>query len=292
MGRHSAYGYGVAAILLWSTVASAFKIALRTASPGELHAYAVSASTVFLVGLAASRGRLRSVVPSCPREALTSAAAGFLNPFLYYRVLFCAYDRLPAQEALVLNYLWPITLSVLAVPFLGQPLRLENLAALLVSFAGVVVIGTRGNIAGVRFEDPLGVALAAGSSLVWASYWIVNVRDTREAETKLTQGFIFGLAYVLLGFVSRGPRLLPWEGMLASLYVGLFEMGVTFTLWLAALKRAERAARISNLVFLSPCLSLVVVHLVVGEPIARSTGLGLGLILLGIVLQAPTRPSA
>ena len=44
-----------------------------------------------------------------------AAALGFLNPFLYYVVLFKAYDLLPAQEAQPLNYTWAITLAILFV---------------------------------------------------------------------------------------------------------------------------------------------------------------------------------
>ena len=36
---------------------------------------------------------------------------------------------------------------------------------------------------------------------------------------------------------------------MAVTYVGLFEMGITFVLWLSALKSTNNTARISNLIF-------------------------------------------
>ena len=47
--------------------------------------------------------------------------SGFLNPFLYYIILFKAYSLLPAQEALSLNYTWPLVPG----PAFGAPLAAE-----------------------------------------------------------------------------------------------------------------------------------------------------------------------
>ena len=74
---------------------------------------------------------------SCsPKQYLRSAALGFLNPFLYYLVLFEAYDRLPAQEAQPLNYMWPIVVVILSAPLLKQPIGRVSLAGIAVSFFG------------------------------------------------------------------------------------------------------------------------------------------------------------
>ena len=74
-------------------------------------------------------------------------------------------------------------------------------------------------------------------------------------------------------------------GMAGAIYVGLFEMAVPFVLWLTALRLTESAARISHLIYLSPILSLVFISVFVGEKILISTLIGLGLILMGTVIQ-------
>jgi drug/metabolite transporter (DMT)-like permease len=62
-------------------------------------------------------------------------------------------------------------------------------------------------------------------------------------------------------------------------------MGVTFTLWMMALKLSSTTAKVSNLIYLSPFISLILIHFFVGEVILLSTIIGLGLIVGGIVLQ-------
>jgi drug/metabolite transporter (DMT)-like permease len=76
-----------------------------------------------------------------------------------------------------------------------------------------------------------------------------------------------------------------YRGLLGSAYVGFFEMGITFALWLRALKLSRTTAQVSNLVYAAPFLSLGVISLVVGEKILASTLIGLVFIVTGILLQ-------
>ena len=271
---------------MWSTVASAFKLSLRHLD--YLHLLLFSSGTAFITlwVILASQGRLSVLLTYSKRQYLYSAFLGFLNPFLYYIVLFKAYYLLPAQEALSLNYTWPLVLVLLSAPLLKQKLTLGSLAALLVSFLGVVVIGTRGDLASLSFSDPYGASLALGSSLIWASFWIFNLKDEREEVAKLFISFGFGFLYVVvvLGF---GPEIeLPsLPGLGGAIYSGLFEMGLPFVVWLRALRLSASAARVSNLVFLSPFISLILIQVIVGERILFSTLVGLSLIVAGILIQ-------
>ncbi len=277
---------GISAVLLWSTVASAFKLSLRYLEPSELVLYASAASLATLGLVLAVQGKLGLVLSSSRRDVLRSLGLGLLNPFLYYLVLFKAYDLLPAQEAQPLNYTWAVALGLLSIPLLGQRLTRADVLATAVSYTGVVIIATRGDLLGLRFSDPLGVGLALGSTVLWALYWIINTRDARDPVVGLFLNFCFGLpfvlAYVLIfsGWHAPDPR-----GLLGAAYVGVFEMGVTFVLWLSALKLTTSAARIGNLIFISPFLSLVFIHVLVGEEIRVSTFAGLVFIMGGLAIQ-------
>ena len=66
-------------------------------------------------------------------------------------------------------------------------------------------------------------------------------------------------------------------------------MGVTFVLWQQALRYAENAAQVGNLIFVSPFVSLVFIYLLVGETIRSSTLVGLVLVVSGLVLQQMRR---
>lgn len=281
-----AYLHAIAAVLIWSTVASAFKLTLRAMTPVQLLFYSSAVSTSVLIGVLAAQGRLRTLFGCARRDYARSAALGLLNPFLYYIVLFRAYDLLPAQEAQPLNYTWAVVLALLSIPLLGQRIGARSLAAVAVSYLGVLVIATRGDPLGLRFADPEGVSLALGSTVIWALFWILNLRDRRDAVLNLSLVFAFGLVPVAAltaatdGFAVREPI-----GLAGAVYVGVLEMGFTFVLWLRALALSRDTARVGILIFLSPFISLVLIHHLVGETILASSVVGLVLIVGGILLQ-------
>lgn len=281
-----AYLFGLAAVLCWSTVATAFKLSLRYLDPIQLLLYSCLASIVVLAAVLRLQGRFGLLFSYSRREYLQSLGLGLLNPLLYYLILLKAYDLLPAQEAQALNYTWALTLALLAVPLLKQRLGAREIAAGLVCYSGVLVISTRGDLAGFHFSNPLGVALALGSTVIWALYWIFNTRDRRDPVAGLLLNFLFALPFILLAcLLFSDPLVSDVRGLLGALYVGVFEMGITYVLWLLALKRSANAARIGNLIFISPVFSLVFIHLLLGEEILPSTLVGLGLILAGLMIQ-------
>jgi len=282
-----AYLYALMAVLFWSTIAVAFKVSLRTLDPFQI---VFAASLVsFLIFLIINLFRLDRTgwrTAYSGRGAKRSALLGLLNPFGYYLVLIHAYDMITAQEAMTLNYIWPIMLAVLAVPLLKQSMGLRSFAALAISFAGIMVIATRGNLLSFEITNLPGVLLAAGSSVVWALYWIFNLKDDREVSLKLMMNFGFGTLYALIALMlfssPFGKPLSDWTG---AIYLGFFEMGFTFLLWLTALKISAKTYLVSQLVYLAPPLSLLWIRLVLDEPILPSTIMGLTLILGGIILQ-------
>ncbi len=275
----------LAAVALWSTVATAFKLTLRSASPVELLLVAAPVSALILGAALLVRGVSPASIME-PRGLRRSAFIGLLNPFLYYLILFEAYDRLPGQVAQPLNFTWAIALTLLSVLMLGQRIRAASWAGILVSFFGVLILSTGGDLRAMDFGDPLGVGLALSTSLLWALYWILNMKDPRPPVQKLFLGFLFGSIYVWVFAVLRGLEIsIPAAGLWGGAYVGVFEMGLTFLLWLSALEISENTARISNLIFLAPFLSLVLLGAVAGERILASSIIGLVFIVGGIGIQ-------
>ncbi|MHC4159404.1 MAG: DMT family transporter [Planctomycetota bacterium] len=284
--QKEAYLYALVTVLLWSTAASAFKISLRYLDVLPLLFYSAIVSTVVLFCCLLFQKRVNLLRTLTRRDYFHSALLGFLNPFLYYVVLFKAYSLLPAQQAQPLNFVWPITLVLLSIPLLKQKIKPVSVLAVIISFFGVLVISTRGDIFGFRFTSPTGVMLAVGSSVIWAVFWIYNVKDKRDEAVKLFLNFAFGSVFIFLSMLICARAEIPnFKGALGAVYIGLFEMGITFLVWLRALKLSRTTAHVAKLIYLVPFLSLVVIYFVVGEKILASTIVGVVFIVGGIVLQ-------
>lgn len=278
--------YALLAVGFWSTMSSVFKITLRHIAHDLLLLWASFFSILVLGALLASKGTFLTLLRQSKKQLFLSAFSGFINPFAYYLVLFKAYNLLQAQEAGTLNYSWPVVLSILSVPLLGQKIGFRAFVAILISFGGLWVISTKGEVLSFHFTNSNGVALALGSAVLWALYWIINLKDEREALSKIFMNTFFGGAYITIYLFFFSKIELPgWQALLGSIYIGSFEMGITFVFWLLALKNASHTAKVSNLIFLSPFLALFFIHFFVGEAILPSTIIGLLLIVSGIALQ-------
>jgi drug/metabolite transporter (DMT)-like permease len=279
--------YGLTAVLCWSTVASAFKISLRYLSAAELLFYATGSSIVLLSIILRCQGKFFLVRQADGATWLRSLVFGAINPFLYYLVLFKAYEVLPAQQAQPINFTWAITLTLLSVPLLGHRLRLLELAAVLISYFGVYIISSEGNLFSFSFAHPVGVALVLCSTLIWAFYWIAATRDDRDPIAGLLLNFICSLP--LIGgylLVFEEFRMVPLAGLAGAVYTGCFEMGIAYVAWLMAMKLTNSTARVANLIFLAPFLSLILIHFIVGEDILPSSLVGLVFIMAGLMVQS------
>lgn len=283
--RHAIY-YALAAVFLWSTVATAFKLALQQLSPLQLVFYASVFSWLFLLGCLTKNKQLTEILPTFRRNKALYIKLGSLNPFLYYLILFKAYDLLPAQQAQALNYTWAIALSLLAVPMLGQKLRKSDIVALSFAYLGVLIISTKGQLTELNFQSPLGVGLALLSTLLWALYWIYSTKNKDKPILSLFICFSIGLPLIAAVVTWQNAWIIPSiKGTLAALYVGLFEMGITFVLWLISMKKAENTAKVSNLIFISPFISLILINQLLGEEIHPATLVGLLFIVTGLMVQ-------
>ena len=285
-----AYLYAGLTIFLWSTVASVFKISLRHLTCLQLLFIASITSTITLFFILFFQKKLSLCWNLSKRQWSYSLLLGFLNPFLYYAILFKAYSLLPAQEAQTLNFIWPITLVLLSIPMLKQKLTMLNCAAIIISFIGVFIIATRGDVWGFRFSDPVGVSLALGSALIWSLFWIFKVKDLCDDVVRFLSSFLCGFVLVAITVLLFSEAPMPAApGIIGGIYIGLFEMSITFLVWSKALKIARKTANVAILVYLVPFFSLLCIRVVVGERILLSTVFGLILIVAGIALQQACR---
>lgn len=281
-----AYLYAVSAVLLWSTVASAFKISLLYLDIWQLlFVSSITATTCLLLVLVLQKKQslLRELKKT---DLIKLLGFGILNPFCYYLILFRAYALLPAQVAQVLNYTWAISLMLLSIPILKHKVSRLDLLATLICYGGVIIICFGGSQFPAGSLSLVGIALALGSTLIWAIYWLYKSRHNIDPLLGLFVSFCFSLPFVTLGcFIYSDLLITSRAGLAGGIYVGLFEMGITYILWLLALQHTSSTAKISTLIFLSPFLSLFIIHHVVGEDIAGTTVYGLVMIVCGLLVQ-------
>ncbi len=282
-----AYLFAGGAVLLWSTVASAFKLSLRYLEPLQLVFLASVISAAVLFAVLVAQNKIQLLLRDAKKLLPICLLLGLLNPCIYYVTLFEAYDRLPAQDALSINYSWPIMLGVLSIFMLKQKVRIFELMSISIAYFGVIIIAKHGNIFTLESVDPSGVIFALASTLIWALFWIINVKVESDLTVILFLSFILALPVLsVITYIVYPAFEISLKGLAGAVYVGLFEMGITFVLWSSALRLSRTTLKVTSLAFATPFLSLLMIQLVLGEQIRIATLLGLILIVAGIILQS------
>ena len=277
----------LAAVLSWSTVATAFKVALSYLTHFEMLLIASLTSVLIFTIVLTFQHKWDLVKQLNGKQWKELAFQGFLNPAAYYLILFKAYDMLPAQVAQPVNYAWPIVLLVLLAVFAKQPIPSKKYIGMFISMAGVVMIslGT-GQLSGMSVPVT-GVLLAAISAFFWAGYWMVNNKHKHsvDAIVSLFGSFVCGSLYLIVCIPFFGFSVPNLNGLLAGMYVGGFEMAIPFICFGIAMRITSNPTLINQLCYLSPFLSLFFIAMVLHEPIVITTYIGLTLIVAGIVFN-------
>lgn len=279
--------YACIAVLSWSTVATSFKIALTYLTHYEMLLIASCTTLLIFTLLMTFQKKWKLIARLTPRQWGLFAFLGLLNPVAYYLVLFKAYALLPAQVAQPINYAWPIVLLVLLALFAHQPIPPKKYIGMFLSLGGVALISIGSGSIGDGGISLFGLLLAALSALLWASYWIVNnkLKDKIDSSVTLFMSFLFGTVYLLAGTLGTDVHLSTLPGVLAGVYVGCFEMGISFLCFGLAIRKTSNPALINQLCYLAPFLSLFFIAIILNERIVATTYAGLALIVSGIVFN-------
>ena len=292
-------------VLAWATVATAFKIALSGMSVALLLFIATVITLVISFFEVVRRRELATAINSMrnAKSIAFSALMGFLNPFIYYLILFKGYSLLPAQIAQPINFSWQIILIILMAVTFRERLRAVTMLGVIISFTGVVLISLNDSASVDGTLSAVGIFLMIISTFIWASYWVLSLKSKDGTVVGLFKNFLFGTIYLLL-FILLFPDSLSFNGssilsgtlpefksLMAAIYTGCFEMGITFLLWGQALKLATNRTVLTQLTYLAPVLSLIAIHFVLGESIGVYTIVGLLLIISGLLIGNLRRSS-
>ena len=187
---------------------------------------------------------------------------------------------------MVINFSWPVMIVILSIPILKQTIDIKSFLSIIVSYIGVVVIASKGDIFSMQFESPLGVIYILITTVIWALFWLFNTKNSNDTVVSLFLIFLFSLPYILLIVYFSNSFIIPSiKGIIGSAYIGLFEMGISVVLWQVALKTSTTVSRVASLVFITPFLSLLILHFVLKETILTSTIIGVILVCVGLFFQ-------
>ena len=273
-------------ILLWASIPVASKKILAELNNLQMLFYSTVFSVIALGALVIWQRKVSSLTSYTLRDYAHLSWLGFLGAFLYYVLLYGAFARTSAAEGFVLAYTWPILISLLAVPLLGQRITPARLLAIAISFSGVVAIVTRGRMVEFQMENSAGNILALCGAFVFALFSIQGKKTNYDLTIAAFVYFCAALFCAGAAIAFTGVMPLPSPNVWGwILYNGLLVNGISYLFWFKALEHGDTFV-VSNLLYLTPAISLPLVRLFLNEPVHASAVSGLVLIIFGIILQS------
>lgn len=247
----AATALGFTAVLLWSTLATLTSLKGGGVPPFQTTAITFAVGGVFLLAVAALRGRLRLIAPT-----RASFALGVVGLFVYHALYFASLKLAPAAEASLITSLWALFTVLLSGLLPGHRLLLRHVvAALLGLVAAVVLVWDRLGAGSGPPTALLGYGLALLCALVWAGYSVLSRLVAAVSSDSLVPACLATSGLALLCSLTfegwQPPSAVSW---LALALLGLGPVGAAFLLWDIGMKRGD-VARLGVLAYASPVLS-------------------------------------
>jgi len=131
------YIYAAVSILLWSTVAVTTKLLLGSLDSIQLLWASSFFAGIFLLITNIATGNIKQIKNFRLKDFLISIVIGLPGTFFYYVFYYAGADILPASQAFIINYLWPIMCVVFACIILKEKMTVRKAIAIVMSFLGV-----------------------------------------------------------------------------------------------------------------------------------------------------------
>ncbi|HEY5268974.1 MAG TPA: DMT family transporter [Anaerolineales bacterium] len=276
------------AVVVWGASFVATKVALRYTSP-DVVVWLRFAMGVVILGIAVLAGR-KFTLPE-KRDWPYLALLGFLGITFHQWLQSTGLVTSEATTTAWIVASIPIFMALLGWLALKEKLLWLQVAGILLSTFGVLLVVTRGNLvllASGKFGT-VGDFLILISAPNWAIFSVLSRRGLQKYPATLMMFYVMAFGWLfssVLFFVQGGLNQIghiPWDGWAGIAFLGIFCSGLAYIFWYDALQ-ALPVAQTGAFLYLEPVVTVIVAALILGERLYLATLLGGVLILAGVWL--------
>ena len=272
------------AIFFWSTMATISKLLLGSFT--SIQVLCISSLFAFLF-LFIKNLVTRNIVKLKyykAKDILIMILIGLPGVLVYNLLYYIGAARMPASQAFIINYLWPIMSVIFACILLKEKLDFRKIIAIVLSFIGVIIVAGS-NLTGFDSSMIIGAVSIFFAAVSYGLFTGLNqkFKFDKNISVMLVYGATF-LITVVMAIFEKQPISLDAFSVFGLAWNGALVMGLATTAWAIALESGN-TAKISNLAYITPFASLVWISLLLKEKISVLSIVGLVVIVGGILIQ-------
>ena len=219
------------------------------------------------------------------RDLPQFAAAGFLGLFLYMWAFNTGTSLVLSGVSSFIIASSPIFTLLLSIIFLKEKANLFIWAGVIISMAGIIIIGMS-QITGMQFN--IGVIILLSAAVFTSIYSIIQKYIMRKYTVMQATAYsvIFGTFFMLIFLpgLSRDFNVAYIHANLMAVYLGVFPAALAYFTWGYALSKAEKTVYVTSFLYLVPFSASVIAFFWLGEQIPSAALIGGVVVITGMVL--------
>ena len=271
-------------LLMWGSLAAISKLLLNNLDSYQVlfYMYGIGVAAFFIIVVFKVKF---SVMLSWKRSELALLCSCGILTFFYDFFYLKSLQRIPAIEASMLNYLFPIFIVLFAIPIHKERMTIYKILSLGMGFMGTILLVSKGNLANVTFTNFKGDLFAILAAVSWGLF--TNLIKKNQKDMFLSTFFITLTAFVLsVGvMITSSEFILPQRtDFLGVSWLSISNIVLGFFLYFRALKYSP-ASLIASFTFFTPFVTLVFIVVLLGEKLTITDYFAALLIFFSVPIQ-------
>lgn len=277
-GSSLLYAFGT--VLLWASAFVLTKVALAYFSASALGVLRYLVASIFLLAVVLIKRIGLPQLRDIPKFFLSGVMG-----FTLYMITFNEASRsLSAATGSIIIATAPIMTAILARGIFKEKIRPLGWLAIGIEFAGILILTLWNGIVSVN----TGIFWMIGAALCISGYNLLQRYYTLKytAFQSTTYSIFAGTALLLFYLPEAIPQMMavPVKEIIVLLFLGIFPSTIAYIWWSKALSLAKKTSDVTNFMFVTPLLAMIMGYAVILETPTVSTFVGGGIIILGLIL--------
>ena len=275
------YMAAVGTALFWSSSFPAVRYTLEYYSPESLMIFRFLVASAVLLAYCA----VKKVPPPRKEDLALFAASGFVGLFLYMWAFNVGTSLVLSGISSFIIASAPVFTLLMSIVFLKEKAGLMLWIGVLISFAGIVIIGTT-QVTEMRIN--IGMLLLLSAAVFTSAFNILQKRILRKYT--VMQATSYSVAFGTLFMCVFLPDLIqefpaaPMQVNMLVVYLGVFPAALAYFFWGYALSKVEKTIYVTSFLYLVPFLASIMAFLWLGEQMPVMALLGGVVVVLGMVI--------
>jgi len=211
--------------------------------------------------------------------------SGFVGLFLYMWAFNTGAGMVLSGVSSFIIASAPIFTLFLSIKFLNEKVSPSIWMGVLISFAGIIIIGVTQV---TEMQINTGVWLLLTAAISTSIYNIIQKHILLEytAMQATTYSIAFGTLFmcIFLPNLIRELPTAPIEANLLVVYLGIFPAAAAYLSWGYALSKAEKTVYVTSFLYLVPFLASIMAFIWLGERMPPLAFIGGAIVIAGMIL--------